>query len=155
MGIRGAGTDRLAGKHHEGEVMTRESAVVFAKFGSLFVASLVVLLVVNSLARGSNGSSETPWRTFNPTTDDIHEGRVIMERNGCFACHAVDGFGGQVGPALNGVKNRKNREELFRWIKSPWSVKPGTSMPQYNLSDETILKIISYLETKDSLKVRQ
>ncbi|HWP83200.1 MAG TPA: cytochrome c [Bacteroidota bacterium] len=136
-------------------MMTRESAVVFAKFGSLFLASLVVLLVVNSLARGSNGSAETPWRTFNPTANDIHEGRVMMERNGCFSCHAVNGFGGQIGPALNGVKERKSREELFRWIKSPWSVKPGTKMPQYNLTDDTILKIISYLETKDSVKVQQ
>ncbi len=134
--------------------MTRESAVVFVKFGSLFLASLGVLLVVNSLARGGNGSGETPWRTFNPTAADVHEGRVIMERSGCFSCHAVDGFGGQIGPGLNGVKERKSREELFHWIKSPWSVKPGTKMPQYSLSDETVLKIISYLETKDSLKVR-
>ncbi len=135
--------------------MTRESTVVFVKFGSLFLASLVVLLVINSLARGSNGSGETPWRTFNPTAADVHEGRVLMERNGCFACHAVDGFGGQIGPALNGVKERKNREELFRWIKSPWSVKPGTKMPQFQLSDEAVLKILSYLETKDSIRVHR
>lgn len=136
-------------------MMTRESAVVFVKFASLFLTSLVVLLVVNSLARGSNGSGETPWRTFNPTASDIHEGRVIMERNGCFSCHAVDGFGGRIGPALNGVNHRKSREELFQWIKSPWSVKPGTKMPQYNLRDDSILKIIGYLETKDSVKVER
>lgn len=135
--------------------MSRESILIFAKFGSIFLAALFVMITLNSLASRAGGSAETPWRTFNPTATDVHDGRVIMERNGCFSCHSVDGFGGRVGPELNGVGMRKSEEELFKWIKSPWSVKPGTRMPQFNLSDESILKIISYLETKDSLKVSQ
>lgn len=135
--------------------MSKESIVVFAKFGTLFLTSLVLMVVVNGLARGMSSSNETPWRTFNPTSADVHEGRVIMERNGCLACHSIDGFGGSIGPALNGVKQRKSNDEMFRWIKSPFSIKPGTRMPQYFLSDEEIYKIVSYLETKDSLMVKK
>jgi len=134
--------------------MSRESAMAFVKFGSLFVGTIFLLVVVNSLATHANPSGETPWQTFNFTSADIHEGRTLMERNGCFSCHSVDGFGGQIGPGLNGVKQRKTREELFKWIQSPWSIKPGTKMPQYNLSEETILNIVGYLETKDSIKVK-
>lgn len=135
--------------------MTRESWVVFTKFGSLCAAALFALFVVHSLASEPAGSSETPWQSFNPTKEDVHDGRVLMERNGCFSCHSVDGFGGRVGPELNGVGKRKTDEELFRWIKSPWSIKPGTKMPQYSLSDDAVLKIVSYLGTKDSLNVRE
>ena len=134
--------------------MTLESTLVFVKVGSFFVVVVFLLVVANSFKTKANPSSEAPWQTFNPTRNDIHEGRTLMERNGCFSCHSIDGFGGQIGPELNGVKLRKTREELFKWIQSPWLIKPGTKMPQYNLSEETILNIVGYLETKDSIKVK-
>lgn len=78
-----------------------------------------------------------------------------MKRYGCFACHTLDGYGGSVGPQLNGVRYRKTHDALFRWIKSPWSVKPGTRMPQLNLTDEEVAKIVGYLETKDSIRIKK
>jgi cytochrome c2 len=133
--------------------MTKESLVVFVRFGSAFASVIFLLIVVNTLARTDGLTSEGSGATG--STADAHEGRVIMERNGCFSCHRVDGFGGSTGPELNGVGNRKNPEELFKWIKSPWTVKPGTRMPQFNLSDEAVQNIVGYLETKDSTKVMQ
>lgn len=132
--------------------MTTESVGVFAKFGISFTAVFIVMMGLNIATSESSTSTETPWTTFNPTSNDVHGGRKIMERNGCFSCHNVDGFGGTVGPQLNGVKERKSREDLFKWIQSPYSIKPTTRMPQYHLADEEILQIISYLETKDSLR---
>ncbi len=134
--------------------MSSESLLVFVKFGSAFVAVLLVMIIVNILAGSALGEGEPPWRTFTPTEADAHEGRQIMERNGCLSCHSVDGFGGQIGPRLNGSVQRKTKEDLFLWIKSPIDVKPGTRMPQYNLPDESILQIISYLKTKDTLQVQ-
>ncbi len=134
--------------------MSSESLLVFVKFGSAFVAVLSVMIIANSLAGSALGGEEPPWRTFTPTKADAHEGRQIMERNGCLSCHSVDGFGGQIGPRLNGSAQRKTKEDLFLWIKSPIDVKPGTRMPQYNLPDESILQIISYLRTKDTLQVQ-
>lgn len=134
--------------------MSSESLLVFVKFGSAFVAVLLVMIIVNSLAGSALGEGEPPWRTFTPTEADAHEGRQIMERNGCLSCHSVDGFGGQIGPRLNGSAQRKRKEDLFLWIKSPIDVKPGTRMPEYDLPDESILKIISYLKTKDTLQVQ-
>ena len=144
----------MESQHHEGRGMSRESLLVFVKFGSVFVTVLLVMIVANSLVGSADGGAEPPWKTFNPTAADVHEGRQIMERNGCLSCHTVDGFGGQIGPRLNGSAQRKTKEDLFLWIKSPIDVKPGTRMPQYNLPDESILKIIGYLETKDTLQVQ-
>lgn len=134
--------------------MTSESLLVFVKFGSAFLAVVFVMIIANSLAGGADQAAETPWKKFNPTAADIHEGRQIMERNGCFSCHSIDGFGGQIGPRLDGAARRKSTEELFLWMKSPGDVKPGTRMPQYNLPDGSILKIIGYLETKDTVEVK-
>lgn len=134
--------------------MTSESLIVFVKFGSAVLVVLLVMVIANSLAGRAGAGDELPWKTFNPTSDDVHEGRDILQRNGCLSCHSLEGFGGQIGPRLEGAAQRKSREDLFLWIKSPADVKPGTRMPQYNLPDESILKIISYLETKDTTKVQ-
>jgi len=135
--------------------MTKESTFIFLRFGLGFFALLGTLVAVNVLAGKAGVTGETPWSSSPPSTRDAHEGRTVMERNGCFSCHSVDGFGGSIGPVLNGVGRRKTRDELFGWIQSPWSVKPGTRMPQYHLSAESISNIISYLETKDSMQVNE
>ncbi len=63
----------------------------------------------------------------------------------CKACHAVDGDGGNIGPALDGVANRYEKDYLIKWLKDPNSVKPGTAMPNLSLSDDQLSETIDFL----------
>lgn len=63
----------------------------------------------------------------------------------CQACHAVAGTGGVVGPALDGIKNRYDREKLDAWLKDPQAVKPGTAMPNLGLSDAVRGELVTWL----------
>jgi len=65
----------------------------------------------------------------------------------CVACHALGGQGGQVGPALDGVANRKTPAEITAWLRDPPGIKPGTAMPQLNLSDEQLQQLTVFLST--------
>jgi nitric oxide reductase subunit C len=65
----------------------------------------------------------------------------------CRACHAVGGEGGGVGPALDGVATRYTRQELHTWLSDPGAVKPGTAMPNLNLSDELRGELVDWLVT--------
>lgn len=65
----------------------------------------------------------------------------------CAACHSVGGTGGNVGPALDGVAQRKNPTELDAWLADPSSVKPGTAMPNLNLSASDRQGLVSWLST--------
>jgi len=65
----------------------------------------------------------------------------------CVGCHAVGGQGGNVGPALDAVATKYERDYLLRWISDPQSVKPGTTMPALGLDPETLEQIVTYLET--------
>ncbi|MEO6941356.1 MAG: cytochrome c [Candidatus Kapaibacterium sp.] len=124
------------------------SAKVLATFGASFCALVFLLVTVNVFIRNTEGRSVNPWETFQESDTTRQEGFTLMQGHGCFLCHRMDNFGGAIGPKLNGVKERKTREQLFAWIKSPRSIKPNTIMPEFHLPDEEILKIISYLETK-------
>ncbi len=67
--------------------------------------------------------------------------------NVCVACHAFQGNGGNVGPALDSVGQRYTRNELDLWLADPPSVKPGTAMPNLNLSDATRTELVEWLLT--------
>lgn len=65
----------------------------------------------------------------------------------CIACHAVDGRGGRIGPALDGVATRFNDDYLRRWLRDPAGLRPGTQMPNLRLTDPQIDELVTYLST--------
>lgn len=75
------------------------------------------------------------------------DGRPHVFDQMCVACHSVDGRGGNVGPALDDVGDRRDAEYLGRWLRNPAAVKQGTAMPQLPLSDEQIESLTTYLST--------
>jgi nitric oxide reductase subunit C len=63
----------------------------------------------------------------------------------CVACHSVEGSGGTVGPALDGVGSRLSASELDRWLADPPGVKPGTAMPKLDIPDATRSELVQWL----------
>lgn len=63
----------------------------------------------------------------------------------CAACHSVGGAGGVVGPPLDEVRNRKTRDELLAWIADPQKIKPGTAMPQIDMTEAQRTEIVDFL----------
>lgn len=65
----------------------------------------------------------------------------------CAACHTVQGSGGKVGPALDGIGARLDADYLEKWLRNPQAVKPGTTMPKLPLTDVQIKDLVTYLGT--------
>lgn len=78
------------------------------------------------------------------------EGAPAMLGTVCVGCHSVGGAGGNVGPALDGVAKRYDRAALDAWLADPQSVKPGTPMPNFGLSDADRAELVDFLMTLDS-----
>ena len=66
-------------------------------------------------------------------------------KNTCSACHSVEGQGGNVGPALDTVRDRFDADSLDAWLKDPQAIKPGTAMPNLKLDDATRAAVIQWL----------
>jgi nitric oxide reductase subunit C len=66
----------------------------------------------------------------------------------CIACHSLGGSGASVGPALDGVGSRRDRDFLVKWLKDPAAVKPGTQMPNLNLPDADIQALADFLSSQ-------
>lgn len=63
----------------------------------------------------------------------------------CTSCHSLGGVGQNVGPAFDGVGSRFTADELDRWLADPQAIKPGTAMPNLNLSDSDRKALTTWL----------
>lgn len=63
----------------------------------------------------------------------------------CIACHSLNGQGGNVGPALDGVGDRFSREGIVDWLHDPSKVRPNAKMPKLPLSEEDITELAAFL----------
>ena len=65
----------------------------------------------------------------------------------CLACHRLRGKGSTVGPDLDGVGARLDKDFLRRWLKDPKSVKADSKMPKMPLSEAEIDELVTFLST--------
>jgi nitric oxide reductase subunit C len=65
----------------------------------------------------------------------------------CTACHSLNGQGGTVGPALDGVGTKFDTDYLARWLKDPASIIPNSKMPKLPLSEKDISELTTYLSS--------
>jgi nitric oxide reductase subunit C len=81
-----------------------------------------------------------------------NEDRPTIFNQMCLACHSLEGQGGKVGPALDDVGSRLDREYIVKWLRDPLLVKPDTKMPKLPLSDGDIIELAAFLsqQKKDS-----
>jgi cytochrome c oxidase subunit II len=92
-----------------------------------------------------------------PTDGAAAQGASLFTTKGCSGCHTVRGVSnGEAGPDLTHVYSRTsfagsmfemNPANLRRWLRDPPGVKPGSKMPDLNLSAEEINNLVAYLQT--------
>lgn len=65
----------------------------------------------------------------------------------CTACHAINGQGGVVGPALDDIGLLRDEAYLAKWLRDPMSLKADSKMPKLPLSEKDILELSKFLVT--------
>ena len=92
---------------------------------------------------------------------DANAGKALFASKGCVACHVAQGIPGAVGtvgPSLNGLGDVAKRPQLASgepntpanikgWIKEPQVKKPGTLMPNLQLTDKEADDLTALLVT--------
>lgn len=95
---------------------------------------------------------------------DAAAGKELIVTKGCGGCHTINGYegvAGKKGPDLTHLAARKrfagatfdlNERNLRKWLRDPPAMKPmdpenGMGMPNLNLTEDEITKLIAYLET--------
>jgi cytochrome c oxidase subunit 2 len=93
-----------------------------------------------------------------PTTPMTVEGQRVFLEKPCAMCHAIrgTGAGAHVGPDLTHLASRRllaagalknSRGDLGGWISNPQGIKPGSHMPNVDLTSRELRTLLAYLET--------
>ncbi len=92
-----------------------------------------------------------------PTEELALAGMQQFTMSGCIGCHTVRGNPlamGVIGPDLThfgsrtrlaGAMVENTPEQLHRWLADPPAMKPGSIMPNLNLTEEQIDSLVAYL----------
>ena len=84
----------------------------------------------------------------------LARGKTVFEEFGCHNCHVVEGYEGKrkIGPSLNTVADKVDKDWLIAWLKEPSSYLQETRMPEFRLSDVEAGYIASFLLSLRSKK---
>ena len=94
-----------------------------------------------------------------PTDDAAKAGQQVFASGPCIGCHVIRGIPqavGNTGPDLTHVASRPyiaggilplTSLNLSRWLANPPEIKPGSIMPNLNLSTADIDSLVAYLQT--------
>jgi len=82
-----------------------------------------------------------------PEAAMLSAGRRLIARAGCYGCHTIPGGEdwSSEAPDLNGLDLKTSPEWLHAWLKSPASMRPGTLMPDFRLSEAEIDALVAFL----------
>jgi cytochrome c oxidase cbb3-type subunit III len=90
-------------------------------------------------AQAPDASKESPAAKLGP--EDIAMGKQLFAGN-CAGCHGFDG-GGQLGPDLHGIAQRKGDAGVFAVIRNG----QGGMPPQMSLNDQRAWQVVAYVHT--------
>lgn len=114
--------------------------------GAIGLAILLLSTVLGSAApQGVNGEPITP----SPTADAAG-GKALFAAKGCASCHVHRALSGRRGPPEGPDLTNYRADPTFlqRWLADPGKVKPGTRMPNLDLSDAEIADLIAFLNAR-------
>ena len=114
-----------------------------------------------SAAKPADQAAKPADKAAAAVAGDPESGRQLFAAKGCVACHTapgVPGATGTIGPNLGGIGDPQKRpqlagnlpntpENLRRWIRDPGMVKPGTMMPNLNLTEKEADDLVALLTT--------
>ncbi len=93
-----------------------------------------------------------------PTDAGAVMGQKLFQQKTCISCHAINGTdaNAKVGPNLTHFASRQtlasgimlnNKFNLAKWIQDPQEIKPGSYMPDLQLTQDEVKQLVDYVET--------
>ncbi|HYO60412.1 MAG TPA: cytochrome c oxidase subunit II [Actinomycetota bacterium] len=126
------------------------------EFCGLSHANMRLRVIAHEPSEFQTWLAEQQEEAAEPADSLAKEGQQIFT-DSCASCHAIQGVTEaprNVGPDLThfasretfaGAMFRLNEANLAAWINDPRAVKPGSLMPDYNLSEDEIDAVVEYL----------
>jgi cytochrome c oxidase subunit 2 len=121
-------------------------------------ANMRFIVVVQSQADFDQWVKQMTTAPVQPTSGLAAQGAQIFASSACVGCHTIQGTkaNAKIGPNLShigshqtlaGATLQNTPENLATWLHNPPAVKPGSIMPNLNLTNDQVNALVAYLES--------
>ncbi|HVE90685.1 MAG TPA: cytochrome c oxidase subunit II [Actinomycetota bacterium] len=128
-----------------------------AEFCGLSHANMRLTVIAHSQQDFDRWLADQKRPAAQPSGGRAASGLQAFREKGCASCHAIGGVSeGLGGPNLTHLASRetfaggtfrRTDENLEQWLRNPPGMKPGSKMPNLNLSQDEIDGLVAYLQT--------
>jgi nitric oxide reductase subunit C len=130
--------------------MGKKAARNFFIWGTVICTALFIWLTIDT-------HTTIPKRTHtDQLTDEVVLGKRGWHKHNCNDCHTILGIGGYYSPDLTKAYSTRGEMWLKTFLKNPESPDPKRrKMPNQNLSEDEIKKLIAYFKWVDAIDTNQ
>ena len=130
--------------------MGRKAAKYLFIWGTVICTAIFVWLTIDT-------HTTIPKRTnADKLTDEVVLGKRVWHKYNCNDCHTILGIGGYYSPDVTKAYSTRGELWLKTFLKNPESPDPKRrKMPNFNLNDDEIKKLIAYFKWVDAIDTNQ
>jgi len=130
--------------------MGKKGARNFFIWGTVICTALFVWLTIDT-------HTTIPKRTHtDQLTDEVVLGKRVWHKYNCNDCHTILGIGGYYSPDVTKTYSTRGEAWLKEFLKKPESPDPQRrKMPNLNLSEDEIKKLIAFFKWVDAIDTNQ
>lgn len=108
-------------------------------------AKALPIVELNALMTFAASITPETADTIRQMTPEFIDGVKVYVASACNTCHKVNGIGGAIGPALNGLAYRRSTEWVNAHFLEPQKLSPGSIMPPYRFNANDRHSLVLYL----------
>jgi nitric oxide reductase subunit C len=130
--------------------MGKKAARNFFIWGTVICTALFIWLTIDT-------HTTIPKRTHtDQLTDEVVLGKRVWHKHNCNDCHTILGIGGYYSPDVTKTYSTRGEMWLKAFLINPESPDPKRrKMPNQNLSEDEIKKLIAYFKWVDAIDTNQ
>jgi ubiquinol-cytochrome c reductase cytochrome b subunit len=103
------------------------------------------IVELNALLTFAINATRETADTIRQMSPEFIDGVKVYVASACNTCHKVNGMGGAIGPALNGLAYRRSKEWVNAHFLEPQKLSPGSIMPPYHFTEHDRDSLVLYL----------
>jgi len=130
--------------------MEKKAARNFFIWGTVICTAVFIWLTIDT-------HTSIPKRTnTDKLTNEVVQGKRVWHKHNCNDCHTILGIGGYYSPDVTKTYSTRGATWLKAFLRNPESTDPQRrKMPNQNLSDDEIKKLIVFLKWVDAIDTNQ
>ncbi|MEP7351979.1 MAG: cytochrome b N-terminal domain-containing protein [Acidobacteriota bacterium] len=117
----------------------------FAKPTAAAAETNLTTVQIHSLVALVTKRDDKALDAWNLAPEEAIQGAILFQNRRCGNCHRLNGVGGNLGPPMNGLAQRRQRNWVMGHFAEPKKYLPESRMPSFQFEKQDLARITDYV----------